>query len=37
MIVGHYFVVQKFQLEFFPNDDELKHVAVWIRVPSLPI
>ncbi|MCH94006.1 hypothetical protein A2U01_0014960, partial [Trifolium medium] len=37
MILGHCLVVQRWHPEFFPREDELKRVAVWIRVPGLPI
>ncbi|PNX98272.1 hypothetical protein L195_g021514 [Trifolium pratense] len=37
MILGHILVVQRWHPEFFPREDELKRVAVWIRVPGLPI
>ncbi|KAJ1428917.1 hypothetical protein SESBI_08631 [Sesbania bispinosa] len=37
MIMGHYLVLQRWQPNFFPFQDELKRVAVWIRVPGLPM
>ncbi|KAJ1380290.1 Zinc finger, CCHC-type [Sesbania bispinosa] len=37
MILGHYLVIQKWHPEIFPFEDELRRVAVWIRIPSLPI
>lgn len=37
MILGHYLIVQRWHPELFPNEDELKRVAVWVRVPGLPI
>ncbi|KAJ1392760.1 hypothetical protein SESBI_35587 [Sesbania bispinosa] len=37
MILGHYVVVQKWQPNFFPWEDELRRVAVWIRVLGLPM
>ncbi|KAJ1395323.1 Zinc finger, CCHC-type [Sesbania bispinosa] len=37
MILGHYLVVQKWRPKFFPLENELSRVVVWIRIPSLPI
>ncbi|KAJ1428156.1 Zinc finger, CCHC-type [Sesbania bispinosa] len=37
LISGHYLVMQKWQPHFFPGEDELKRVAVWVRVPGLPM
>lgn len=37
MILGHYLIIQRWHPEFFPCEDELKRVAVWLRVPGLPI
>ncbi|KAJ1432901.1 hypothetical protein SESBI_06444 [Sesbania bispinosa] len=37
IISGHYLVMQRWQPEFNPFTDELKRVAVWIRIPGLPI
>lgn len=37
MVLGHYLIVQRWYPEFFPHEDELKRVTVWVRVPSLPI
>ncbi|KAJ1398437.1 hypothetical protein SESBI_31037 [Sesbania bispinosa] len=37
MIAGHYLVIQKWQPNFFPAEDELRRVAVWVRIPSLPM
>ncbi|KAJ1418153.1 hypothetical protein SESBI_16112 [Sesbania bispinosa] len=36
MLAGHYLIIQKWQPNFFPFEDELKRVAVWIRIPGLP-
>ncbi|KAJ1410411.1 hypothetical protein SESBI_21906 [Sesbania bispinosa] len=33
----HYLVIQKWKPDFFPMEDELKHVAVWIRILGLPM
>ncbi|KAJ1417453.1 hypothetical protein SESBI_16505 [Sesbania bispinosa] len=37
MVTGHYLIVQKWHPQFFPLEDELKRVAVWIRIPGLPM
>ncbi|KAJ1422816.1 Zinc finger, CCHC-type [Sesbania bispinosa] len=37
VIMGHYLVVQRWEPEFLPYEDEFKKVSVWIRVPRLPI
>lgn len=37
MMLDHYLVVQRWRPEFRPFEDELKRVAVWIRIPGLPI
>ncbi|KAJ1443237.1 Zinc finger, CCHC-type [Sesbania bispinosa] len=37
MIQDHYLVIQKWRPEFFPFEDDLKNVAVWIRIPCLPV
>lgn len=37
MIMDHYLIVQRWKLEFLPYEDKFKRVAVWIRIPRLPI
>ncbi|KAJ1378036.1 hypothetical protein SESBI_48250 [Sesbania bispinosa] len=37
MILDHYLMVRKWHPQFFPQEDELKRVAVWVCVPGLPI
>ncbi|KAJ1434375.1 Myc-type, basic helix-loop-helix [Sesbania bispinosa] len=37
MISGHYLVVQKWKPQFFPMEDELRRVAVWVRVSNFPM
>lgn len=37
VILGHYLVVQRWQPEFVPSDIHIRRVAVWVRVPGLPI
>ncbi|KAJ1379762.1 Zinc finger, CCHC-type [Sesbania bispinosa] len=37
MIMDHYLVVQKWHPEFFPFEDSMQRVAVWVRVPGLPV
>ncbi|KAJ1425768.1 Ribonuclease H-like superfamily [Sesbania bispinosa] len=37
MILDHYLVVQRWRPEFFPFEDKLERVAVWIRIPGLPV
>ncbi|KAJ1410078.1 Ribonuclease H domain [Sesbania bispinosa] len=37
MIMDHYLVIQKWRPEFFPFEDNLRRVAVWVRVPGLPV
>ncbi|KAJ1420510.1 hypothetical protein SESBI_14254 [Sesbania bispinosa] len=37
MIIRHYLVVQRWKPCFFPLEDELKRVAVWVRIPGLPL
>ncbi|KAJ1378330.1 Zinc finger, CCHC-type [Sesbania bispinosa] len=37
MIAGHYIVIQRWQPKFSPYEDDLRRVAVWVRVPGLPI
>ncbi|KAJ1401838.1 hypothetical protein SESBI_28468 [Sesbania bispinosa] len=37
MITGHYLVVQKWQPNFYPLEDELIRVVVWVRIPGLPM
>lgn len=37
IISGHYLVIQKWRPEFFPFEDKMKRVAVWIRIPMLPV
>lgn len=37
MLFDHYIVIQRWKPEFSPFEDELKRVAVWIRIPALPI
>ncbi|KAJ1408029.1 hypothetical protein SESBI_23885 [Sesbania bispinosa] len=37
MILDHYLMIRKWHPEFFPSQDEFKRVAVWVRIPGLPI
>lgn len=37
MIIGHYLTVQRWKLEFKPFESTIKKIAVWIRIPDLPI
>jgi hypothetical protein len=37
LILGHHLVIQRWHPKFFPKENELKRVAVWIRIPGLPI
>ncbi|KAJ1418543.1 Zinc finger, CCHC-type [Sesbania bispinosa] len=37
LISGHYLVIQNWQPHLFPGEDELKRVAVWVRIPGLPM
>ncbi|KAJ1434566.1 hypothetical protein SESBI_05434 [Sesbania bispinosa] len=37
MLGDHYIVIQRRQLGFVPYEDDLRRVAVWVRVPGLPI
>ncbi|KAJ1394639.1 Zinc finger, CCHC-type [Sesbania bispinosa] len=37
MILDHYLTVRKWHPKFFPAQDDFKRVAVWIRIPGLPI
>lgn len=37
VILGHYLVVQCQQPEFFPFEDQLRKVAMWVTIPGLPI
>ncbi|KAJ1411086.1 Ribonuclease H-like superfamily [Sesbania bispinosa] len=37
VIMGHYMVVQRWNLEFLPFEDVLKRVLIWIRILGLPI
>ncbi|KAJ1377613.1 hypothetical protein SESBI_48706 [Sesbania bispinosa] len=37
MLTDHYLVIQRWQAEFKPHDDDLKRVFIWVRVPVLPI
>ncbi|KAJ1377243.1 hypothetical protein SESBI_49098 [Sesbania bispinosa] len=36
-IMNHYLVMQRWRPEFFPFEDDMKHVAVWVRIPGLPV
>lgn len=36
-ISDHCLIIQRWKPEFFPFEDELKKVAVWIRIPGLPM
>ncbi|XP_061350985.1 uncharacterized protein LOC133296046, partial [Gastrolobium bilobum] len=37
IIADHYLVVQRWRPFFNPYDDEIRKLAVWIRIPGLPI
>ncbi|KAJ1404642.1 Zinc finger, CCHC-type [Sesbania bispinosa] len=37
MLPDHYIVIQRWQPSFFPMEDDLRWVAVWVRIPGLPI
>ncbi|KAJ1414250.1 Zinc finger, CCHC-type [Sesbania bispinosa] len=37
MILDHYLLLRRWHPEFFPHEDEFKRVAVWVRIPGLPI
>ncbi|XP_061354867.1 uncharacterized protein LOC133299428, partial [Gastrolobium bilobum] len=37
IIADHYVVVQRWRPFFNPYDDEIRKLAVWIRIPGLPI
>ncbi|XP_061362094.1 uncharacterized protein LOC133305866 [Gastrolobium bilobum] len=37
IIADHYMVVQRWRPFFNPYDDEIRKLAVWIRIPGLPI
>src|ERR1044072_5494183 len=37
MILGHCLMIQQWKPGFRPTDDALGKVAVWVRVPGLPI
>ncbi|KAJ1394588.1 Endonuclease/exonuclease/phosphatase superfamily [Sesbania bispinosa] len=37
MLADHYIVIKRWQPSFFPIEDDLRHVAVWVRIPGLPI
>ncbi|KAJ1394891.1 hypothetical protein SESBI_33832 [Sesbania bispinosa] len=37
MLADHYIVIQRWQPSFFPLEDDLRRVAVWVRIPGLPI
>lgn len=37
MIADHYFVVQRWRPMFLQNAESVKKVAVWIRIPHLPL
>ncbi|KAJ1377413.1 Ribonuclease H-like superfamily [Sesbania bispinosa] len=37
MILDHYLVVQHWRPKFFPFEDKLQRVVVWIRIPGLPV
>ncbi|KAJ1406035.1 hypothetical protein SESBI_25487 [Sesbania bispinosa] len=37
MILDHYLLIRKWHLKFFPSQNDFKWVAVWVRVPGLPI
>ncbi|KAJ1416732.1 hypothetical protein SESBI_17120 [Sesbania bispinosa] len=37
ILAGHYIVIQRWKTDFSPYDDDLCRVAVWIRMPGLPI
>ncbi|KAJ1440032.1 hypothetical protein SESBI_02265 [Sesbania bispinosa] len=37
MIAGHYIVIQRWKPGFSPYANDLRRVALWVRVPGLPI
>ncbi|KAJ7962302.1 Zinc ion binding nucleic acid binding protein [Quillaja saponaria] len=37
IIVGHYLTMRRWKPEFQPNKERIKHIAVWIQFPELPI
>lgn len=36
-ILGYYLTIQRWKLEFKPFEESIKKIAVWIRIPDLPI
>lgn len=36
VIAGHYLSVQSWKLNFNPFQDQIKQMAIWIRLPSFP-